>query len=212
LKPCSFQGPGLAMDVDVVDDDARPIRDRRGYLVLKQPAPSMTRGFLNDPQRYLDTYFSRWPGIWNHGDWALVDTDGFWFIEGRADDTIKVAGRRTGPAEIEAVLIGHESVSEAAAIGVPDEIKGEVVVCFVVSKTGVSASEDLITELSERVAASLGRTLRPSRIHLVSALPKTRSAKIVRGAIKRRYLGLPLGDVSSIENISALQDIPQAAR
>lgn len=209
LKACSFHGPGLAMDVDVVDDEARPVRGTRGYLVLKQPAPSMTRGFLNDPQRYLDTYFSRWPNLWYHGDWARVDQDGFWYIEGRADDTIKVAGRRTGPAEIEAVLIGHPSVSEAAAIGVPDRIKGEVVVCFVVPKPGADTNDELAAALAELVAQALGRTLRPARIHFIPALPKTRSAKIVRAAIKRRHLGLPLGDVSSVENLESLDAIPQ---
>jgi acetyl-CoA synthetase len=154
LKPCSFQGPGLGMDVDVVDDQARPVNGTRGYLVLRQPVPSLTRGFLNDRQRYLDTYFSRWPGLWDHGDWARTDGDGFWFIEGRADDTIKVAGRRTGPAEIEAALIRHELVSEAAAIGVPDDLKGEAVVCFVVAKSGVNPGQDLVAELLGLVAQS----------------------------------------------------------
>jgi acetyl-CoA synthetase len=209
LKACSFQGPGLGMDVEVVDDDARPVRGTRGYLVLKQPCPSMTRGFLNDPQRYLDTYFSRWPDLWNHGDWARIDAEGFWYIEGRADDTIKVAGRRTGPAEIEAALMKHDAVSEAAAIGVPDEIKGESVVCFVVSKPGFPTDDKLASDLAEQVAHALGRTLRPSAIYFVAALPKTRSAKIVRGAIKRRYLGQPLGDVSSVENPDVLEMIPK---
>ncbi|MBZ5498353.1 MAG: AMP-binding protein [Acidobacteriia bacterium] len=212
LKPCSFHGPGLAMDVDVVDDNARPVRGARGYLVLKQPAPSMTRGFLNDTQRYLDTYFSRWPGLWNHGDWARIDEAGFWYIEGRADDTIKVAGRRTGPAEIEAALMSHPSVSEAAAIGVPDDLTGEAIVCFVVTSPGAAAGDELAARLANQVGGALGRTLRPSRIHFVPSLPKTRSAKIVRGAIKRRYLGLPLGDITSVENTEALDSIPEAPR
>jgi acetyl-CoA synthetase len=168
----------------------------------------MTRGFLNDNPRYLETYFSRWPGIWYHGDWARVDADGFWFIEGRADDTIKVAGKRTGPAEVEAALMAHRAVSEAATIGVPDELKGEVVVCFVVCNPGFEASAELATELSDAVVKALGKTLRPKQIHFVSGLPKTRSAKIVRGAIKRRYLGMPAGDLSSVENLDALNSIP----
>ncbi len=212
LRPCSFHGPGLGMDVDVVDDQARPIRGSRGYLVLRKPAPSLTRGFLNDPQRYLETYFSRWPGIWNHGDWARLDPDGFWFIEGRADDTIKVAGRRTGPAEIEAILIADPAVSEAAAIGVPDELKGENIVCFVVLKPNASPDETIAVSLAERVARALGKTLRPHRIHFVPSLPKTRSAKIVRGAIRRAYLGLPIGNVASIENPQALENIPVAPK
>jgi acetyl-CoA synthetase len=208
LKPCSFQGPSLATDADVVDDTGRPIRGGVGYLVLRQPSPSMTRGFLNDNQRYLETYFSRWPGIWYHGDWARVDADGFWFIEGRADDTIKVAGKRTGPAEVEAALMAHAGVLEAASIGVPDALKGEVVVCFVVPNPSFEPSTSLAAELSDAVVRALGKTLRPRRIHFVAGLPKTRSAKIVRGAIKRRYLGLPPGDVSSVENLEALDSIP----
>ena len=208
LKPCSFQGPGLGMDVDVCDEDGKPVRGAVGYLVCKKPAPSMTRGFLNDPQRYLETYFSRWPGTWYHGDWARVDEDGFWYILGRADDTIKVAGKRTGPAEIEAALISHPAVSEAAAIGVPDEVRGETVVCFVVLKPGFETADALTGQLSDKVVESLGKTLRPRKVYIVSALPKTRSAKIVRGAIKRRYLGQDPGDLSSVENPEALDAIP----
>ncbi len=210
LKVGSFQGPGLGMDVDVVGEDGRSVRGRMGYLVLKKPAPSMTRGFLNDPQRYVDTYFSRRPDVWHHGDWAEVDQDGFWFIRGRADDTIKVAGKRVGPAEIEAALISHPLVSEAAAIGVPDSLKGEVIVCFVVLKPEAQSGEELGSELRVQVAKMLGKTLRPERIYSVGSLPKTRSAKIVRAAIKRRYLGLAPGDLSSVENLDALKAIPVA--
>jgi acetyl-CoA synthetase len=210
LKSCSFQGPGLGMDVDVVGEDGNSVRGQVGYLAMRKPAPSMTRGFLNDPQRYLDTYFSRWPGLWYHGDWAAVDEDGYWFIHGRADDTIKVAGRRTGPAEIEAALIRHQAVSEAAAIGVPDDLKGEAVVCFVVLKPEFAVNEELENEMTERITEALGKTLRPRRVHFVKSLPKTRSAKIVRAAIRKRYLGLDPGDVSSIENADALDSIPQA--
>lgn len=208
LKPCSFHGPGLAMDVNVVNDQAQPVRGSRGLLVLKKPAPSLTRGFLNDPRRYLDTYFSRWPDLWNHGDWARVDADGFWYIDGRADDTIKVAGRRTGPAEIESVLIGDGSVSEAVAIGVPDQLKGEAIVCFVVLKAEIAASDALATALEERVARALGKTFRPARTHFVASLPKTRSAKIVRGAIRRVYLGLPVENIASIDDPRSLENIP----
>jgi len=208
IKSCSFRGPGLGMAVDVVDDRCRSVRGEVGYLVCRKPAPSMTRGLLGDPERYIETYFSRWPDVWFHGDWASVDRDGFWFIHGRADDTIKVAGKRTGPAEIEAALIAHPAVSEAAAIGVPDPLKGEAVVCFAVLAPGAAPGADLARELSDSVVRQLGKTLRPERIEFVDALPKTRSAKIVRGAIKRRYLGGDPGDVSSVENPAALASIP----
>jgi acetyl-CoA synthetase len=211
LKPCTLGGPGLGMDVDVFDDDGKPIRGGIGHLVCKKPAPSMTKGFLKDPARYLETYFSRFgPDVWYHGDWAKIDEEGFWFLFGRSDDTIKVAGKRVGPAEVEAALIEHPDVAEAAAIGVPHPLKGESLVCFVVLKPDRSPSEPLRGELSEQVVKHLGKTLRPEALRFVRLLPKTRSAKIVRGAIRRKYLGQPAGDVSTIENPDALEEIARA--
>jgi len=210
LKACTLRGPGLGMDVDVWNEKGEPVRGEVGYLVCKKPAPSMTKGFLNDPQRYLDTYFSTWPNIWNHGDWAYVDQDGYWFLRGRADDTIKVAGRRTGPAEIEAVLLEHAAVSEAAVIGVPHDVKGEEVVGFIVLKPGHQPSERLRQELKEQVVKGMGKTLTPKDIRFVKMLPKTRSAKIVRAAIKKKFLNLPVGDVSSVENLDALEEISRS--
>ena len=210
LKPCTLRGPGLGMDVDVFDDDGEPVRGGIGHLVCKKPAPSMTKGFLNDYQRYIDTYFSKFgENIWYHGDWAEIDEDGFWFLHGRSDDTIKVAGKRVGPAEIEAALVEHPAVVEAAAIGVPDRIKGEAVVTFVVTRPSVMVDERLREELKKGVVASLGKTMVPKEILFVKALPKTRSAKIVRSAIKRKYLRQALGDTSSIENPEALSAIPE---
>lgn len=211
LKVCSLRGPGLGMDVDVFDENAKPVRGQMGHLVCKQPAPSMTRGFWKDPQRYIETYWSRWENVWFHGDWALVDEDGFWSLHGRSDDVIKVSGRRTGPAEIEAALIEHPAVSEAAAIGVPDEIKGEDVVCFVVLKPQQTPSDALRDELKNQVAKILGKTLRPKDLRFVTELPKTRSAKIVRRAIRAAYLGEDLGDLSSVENPKAVDEIKRAA-
>jgi len=210
LKPCTLRGPGLAMDIDVYDDDGKPIRGGIGHLVCKKPAPSMTKGFLKDPDRYIETYFSKWPDVWYHGDWAHVDDDGFWFLHGRADDTIKVSGRRTGPAEIEAALIDHIAVSEAAAIGVPHEIKGENVVCFVVLQPGYEPTEELRDALKEQVVKIMGKTLRPQDVRFVRALPKTRSAKIVRGTIRRKWLGEPIGDTASVENPDAIDEIGRA--
>lgn len=210
LKPCSLGGPGLGMDVDVFNDEGRPIRGGIGHLVCKKPAPSMTKGFLKDPQRYLDTYFSRWPDVWYHGDWAYIDNDGYWFLFGRSDDTIKVAGKRVGPAEIEAALIQHPAVSEAVAIGIPHEIKGEGIVCFVVLSAVAEVSESLREELKNQVVDLLGKTMRPEEVKFVKALPKTRSAKIVRGIIKKKYLGQEVGDVASVENPDAIDAISQA--
>ncbi len=211
LKACTLRGPGLGMDVDVFDDDGKPLRGGIGHLVCKKPAPSMTKGFLGDPQRYLETYFSRFgPEVWYHGDWAKIDEDGYWFLYGRSDDTIKVAGKRVGPAEVESALIAHPAVMEAAAIGVPHDIKGETLVCFVVLKSGQAPSEPLREELREQVVKHLGKTLRPEALKFVRLLPKTRSAKIVRGAIRRRWLNQPLGDVSSVENPDAIEEIARA--
>jgi acetyl-CoA synthetase len=210
LKPCTLRGPGLGMDIDVFDEDGQPIRGGIGHLVCKKPAPSMTKGFLKDPDRYIATYFSRWPNVWYHGDWAHVDKDGFWFLHGRADDTIKIAGRRTGPAEIEGALIDHPAVSEAAAIGVPHEIKGENVVCFVVLHAGYEPSEPLREELKEQVVKIMGKTLRPEDLRFVNGLPKTRSAKILRGIIKKKWLGQEVGDTASVENPDAIEEIAHA--
>ncbi len=210
LKPCTLRGPGLGMDIDVFDDEGKPIRGKMGHLVAKKPAPSMTRGFWNEPERYIDTYWSKWPNVWYHGDWAKIDNDGFWSLHGRSDDTIKIAGRRTGPAEIEAALIEHPAVSEAATIGVPDEIKGEDIVSFVVLKPGYNPNENLRNELKEQVVKIMGKTLKPRDIKFVGDLPKTRSAKIVRRIIKATYLGKEINDVSSVENLQAIEEIKKA--
>ena len=156
----------------------------------------------------------KWPDTWNHGDWAYVDVDGHWFLRGRADDTIKIAGRRTGPAEIEAALIEHESVIEAAAIGVPHDVKGSELVCFVVLKDDVGARHavPIQEELKQIVIKPMGKAHTPKAVHIVSALPKTRSAKIVRGVIQKKYLGKPLGDTASVENPAAIEAIPTANR
>jgi acetyl-CoA synthetase len=171
----------------------------------------MTKGFLKDPDRYIETYFSKFgPDVWYHGDWAKVDEDGYWFLFGRSDDTIKVAGKRVGPAEVEGALIAHPDVAEAATIGVPHELKGETLVCFVVLKPGRTPSEPLREALREQVVKHLGKTLKPEALKFVRMLPKTRSAKIVRGAIRRRYLNQPVGDVASVENPDALEEIARA--
>lgn len=211
LKACSLGGPALGMDVAVFTDEGQPApRGTMGHLVCRQPAPSMTKSFLGDDARYLETYFSRFPGVWYHGDWAKVDEDGQWFLFGRTDDTFKVAGKRVGPGEVEGALTSHPTVSEAAVVGVPDEIKGTALVCFVVLKheaptatpePGESAGRSALErELVAHVAQHLGKPLAPKHVFIVPALPKTRSGKVVRAAIARVFLGQPEGDVTSIEN------------
>ena len=211
LKPCTLRGPALGMDVDVFGPEGEPApRGEVGELVCKQPWPAMTRGVWGDPERYLDTYWRRWPGVWWHGDWASVDQDGFWFLHGRSDDTISVAGKRLGPAEVESILTLHPAVAESAAVGIPDEVKGEAIWCFVVTKPGAGAGDGLAEELSTLVAEHLGKAFKPSRIVFVPELPKTRSAKIVRRAIRAAVAGEDPGDLSSLENPSALDAIGEA--
>jgi acetyl-CoA synthetase len=171
----------------------------------------MTRGFWGDRQRYLDTYWSRFPDTWVHGDWAYVDPeDGLWYVLGRSDDTIKVAGKRLGPAEVESVLVGNAAVAEAAAIGVPDELKGEALVCFVILRPGQTPSAELAAVLQDLVAAALGKPLRPKAVHFVTDLPRTRNAKILRRVVRSIYTGKDPGDLSSLENPSALAAIGAA--
>jgi len=168
----------------------------------------MTRGFWRDPEKYLATYWQRFPDVWVHGDWARIDDDGCWYIEGRSDDTLKVAGKRVGPAEVESAATAHTAVLEAAAIGVPHEIKGEAIVVFVVLRTGYDGGDTMAREIAETIAERLGRPLRPDAVRFVADLPKTRNAKILRRVIRGAYLGqADLGDLSALENPTAVERI-----
>jgi acetyl-CoA synthetase len=208
LKPTTLRGPALGMAVDVWGPDGAPVpRGEVGELVCTKPWPAMTRGVFGDPQRYLDTYWSRWPDVWVHGDWASIDQDGFWFLHGRSDDTMSIAGKRVGPAEVESALTDHPAVAESAVVGIPHEVKGEAIWCFVIIKPGHAADDALAEELKGVVARGLGKAFRPDRIVFVDELPKTRSAKILRRAIRATVQGQDPGDLSSLENPSALEKI-----
>lgn len=211
MKPCSFAAPPPGIAADVVDEHGRSVREEVGELVVRAPWIGMTRGFWNDPVRYEQTYWSRFPGVWVHGDWAAIDADGLWYILGRSDDTIKIAGKRLGPAEVESVLVEHPSVIEAGAIGVPDEVKGQALVCFCVLRPGFDASPTLAEELKAMVAERLGKPLRPHDVLFVDDLPKTRNAKVMRRVIRTTYLGDPPGDLSSLENPAAVEMIRRVA-
>jgi acetyl-CoA synthetase len=211
LKPCTLRGPALGMDVDIVDPQGSPVGPGEvGELVCRQPWPAMTRGIWGDPERYLDTYWRRFPGLWVHGDWATRDEDGFWFLHGRSDDTLSVAGKRLGPAEVESALASHPAVAESAAVGVPHPLKGETIWCFVVVTPGTEPDATLARELRNVVADHLGRSFLPGRVVFVPQLPKTRSAKIVRRAIRALAIGQDPGDVSSLEDPAALEGIRTA--
>ena len=210
LKPCAFSAPCPGMAADVVDESGRPIRNAVGELVIKAPWIGMTRGFWKDHQRYLETYWSRWPGIWVHGDFAAVDNDGLWYILGRSDDTLKIAGKRLGPAEVESILVHHNDVVESAAIGVPDQVKGMALVVFCVLKKKIEPSEFLRNELKQMIIGEMGKPLAPKVVLFVSDLPKTRNAKVMRRMIRSAYLGEELGDTSSLVNPEAVEEIRKA--
>ncbi|MEX0748030.1 MAG: AMP-binding protein [Rhodothermales bacterium] len=210
LKPCAFSGPVPGMDADVVDETGAPVRGTVGELVVRKPWIGMTRGFWNDMDRYLETYWSRFEDVWVHGDFAAIDKDDLWYILGRSDDTIKVAGKRLGPAEVESLLNAHESVAESAAVGVPHDIKGQEVVVFVVLKAGYEPTEELRSELVARVTAELGKPLKPREIRFARTLPKTRNAKVMRRVIRATYLAEDAGDLSSLEDMSSLEAIRNA--
>jgi acetyl-CoA synthetase len=207
LKPCAFGGPLPGMAADVVDEQGRSVRGEVGELVVRQPWIGMTRGFWRSPDRYIESYWSRWPGVWAHGDWAAIDDDGLWYILGRSDDTIKVAGKRLGPAEAESALVAHPGVVEAAAIGVPDDFKGESLVCFCVLGPAVAPSDELRAELEARIVAALGKPFASKAIRFVGDLPKTRNAKVMRRVVRAAYLGEDAGDTSALENPGAVEAI-----
>src|SRR5437868_2489319 len=211
MKPCAFSGPLPGMAADVVDENGKSVRGQVGELVIREPWIGMTRGFWKDRERYIETYWSRFPDVWVHGDWAAIDDDGLWYILGRSDDTIKIAGKRVGPAEVESILVAHPQVNEAAAVGVPDSIKGEALVCFCVLKKGADGNVTLATELKENVARDLGKALAPKLLAFITDLPKTRNAKVMRRIVRAAYLGEKLGDTSALENLTSLDEIKRAA-
>jgi acetyl-CoA synthetase len=207
MKPCAFSGPLPGMAADVVDENGKSVRGQVGELVIREPWIGMTRGFWKDRQRYIETYWSRFPDVWVHGDWAAIDNDGLWYILGRSDDTIKIAGKRVGPAEVESILVAHPQVSEVAAIGVPDSIKGEALVCFCVLKKGAHGDVTLAAELKKNVGRDLGKALAPRDVLFVGDIPKTRNAKVMRRIVRAAYLGERLGDTSALENPASLEEI-----
>ncbi|EMA40842.1 AMP-binding protein [Halococcus hamelinensis] len=214
LKPCTLGGPGLGMAVDIVNEAGESVADEgeRGYLVARDSCPSMTKSLWSGDERYLDEYWSTFeePPLWNHGDWAQKDADGLWFLHGRADDALNVAGRKVGPAEVEGALMDHDAVNQAAAVGVPDDTTGTAVVAYTVLEDGVEETDDLREELRDRVGTDLGKPFRPREVLFVEEFPKTQSGKIIRRAIASVYRGEELGDMSSIENPAALDAVERA--
>ncbi|MBL8208671.1 MAG: AMP-binding protein, partial [Blastocatellia bacterium] len=207
IKPCSFAAPCLGIAADVVDENGNSVRNAVGELVIRAPWIGMARGFWQDDERYLQTYWSRFENVWVHGDWALRDEDDHWLILGRSDDTLKIAGKRVGPAEVESILVNHPAVVEAAAIGIPDEKKGSAMVVFCVLQTGSEANDKLAAELKYLIAAEMGKPLQPERVFFVPALPKTRNGKVMRRVIRAAYLNENAGDLTALDNPAAVEAI-----
>jgi acetyl-CoA synthetase len=207
ISPITFNAALPGMDVDVYNVKGESVKNEVGELVIKQPWVGMTNGFYKENERYEETYWNRWKDTWVHGDWVILDDEGFFTITGRSDDTLNVAGKRIGPADIESILVEHEDVLEAGVIGVPHEIKGEVPVAFVVLNKDNVSEELLKEELQRLCTAKLGKALAPQAFYVVSDLPKTRNAKVMRRAIKSAFLNKDSGDLSALENPQCLDEI-----
>ncbi|MFB6298034.1 MAG: AMP-binding protein [Salinirussus sp.] len=212
LKPCTLAAPALGMDVDVVNARGESVAEagERGYLVCRSSCPSMTKSLWSGDERYLEEYWSRFEDTWDHGDWAQKDDDGFWFLHGRSDDVLNVAGRKVGPAEVEGALIEHEAVNAAVAVGADDETRGTAVVAYVILNEGYEETDELRDRLRERVGEELGKPFRPREVLFVDEFPKTQSGKIVRRIVEAAYAGEELGDLSSIENPEAIDALDDA--
>ncbi len=200
LKPGSGTRPFFGQEAEIVDEQGNPVPDdTEGYLTLKNPWPGMLRTIYGDPDRYVTQYWSKYPGRYTTGDSAKRDKDGYYWIIGRVDDVIKVSGHRLGTAEVESALVSHPAVAEAAAIGLPHEVKGQAIHTFVLLRSGFTGSPELSEELRQHVAKHMGPIARPEDVKFVDKLPKTRSGKIMRRVLKARAQGLPEGDISTLE-------------
>jgi len=207
LKPSTVGIPVPGMNLDVFDDDGNSVKNKNGYLVIKSPWPAMTRGLLNDDERYLETYWSQFENIWFHGDYVFVDEDNLWYMRGRTDDVINISGHRMSTAEIEHTVISHKKISDAASIAIPDDITGEAIVVFFVTDDKLEIG--LESEISNYVSEKIGKVARPKFVFQLSDLPKTRTGKIMRRLLKSKLLGKDLGDLSSLENPNVLDEIPK---
>jgi acetyl-CoA synthetase len=218
MVPNCFHGPVPGMIADVLDPSGASVRGEVGELALRAPWPGMTQSFWggdvahDDDARYLATYWERFPDTWVHGDWCIVESGGdrdYWFIRGRSDDTINVAGKRVGPAEFESTIVAHERIREAAAIAVPDDVKGDVVVVLAVAHARADEGDALRAELVALLDRVMGKSLRPKAIYFVDDLPRTRNLKVMRRVARARYLGLDPGDLSALDNVAALLAIDE---
>jgi len=208
LKPGSATFPMPAVNADIYDEKGQPVQaGNKGVLVIKSPWPGMLQTIWKDPDRFKQTYFGRWPGIYYSGDYAVRDPEGYFWLLGRADEVLKVAGHRIGTVELESALVAHPAVSEAAVMGKQDAVKGEVPVAFVVLRSGFTPSDELRADLIKQIRTAIGPIATPDAIIIVNKLPKTRSGKIMRRLLKAVLSGAPLGDTSTIEDEGSIEDI-----
>ena len=212
LKPGSatFALPGIG--VEVVDEEGNPIERGGGYLTLTRPWPSMLRGIWGNPERYRETYWSRYPGRYFAGDGAKIDDDGYLWLLGRVDDVMNVSGHRISTTEVESALVDHHSVAEAAVVGATDELSGQAIVAYVIVRGGVDADDALVEQLRQHVAGKIGPTARPKRVIIVPDLPKTRSGKIMRRLLRDIADGNPLGDTTTLADPTVVAAIEESAR
>lgn len=207
LKPSTVGIPVPGMNLDVVDDDGNSVKNKNGYLIIRSPWPGMTRGLLNDNERFIETYWSRFKDIWFHGDYVFVDEDDLWYMRGRTDDVINVSGHRMSTAEIEHTVISHKKISDAASIAIPDDITGEAIVVFFVADT--KDDSNLEQTVSDFISQKIGKVAKPKFVYQLTDLPKTRTGKIMRRLLKSKLLGKELGDLSSLENPQILDEVPK---
>jgi acetyl-CoA synthetase len=209
LKPTTVGIPCPGFDLDVVDENQKPVRNKKGLLVIRTPWPTMTRGLLNDSERYIQSYWSKHPDVWLHGDYVLVDEDGLWYMYGRADDVVNVSGHRLSTVEIEQSVLSYTKIVDAAAISIPDSITGDAIVLFVVlrNKNDDHNTKTIQSEIKQHISEKIGRIAKPKYVFTISEMPKTLTGKIMRRLLRAKLLGESLGDVSSIENPHVLDEI-----
>ena len=212
LKPCSFGGPLPGMGVDIVDDDVNTVEvGKVGELIMRKTSPGLTIGLWNNPDKYIESYWSYFPGVWRQGDWASRDADGCYYISGRSDDTLKISGKRTGPAEIEGLLMQTTKLADCAVVGIPDDKTGSAIVCVCIPKPGIEVNDALKAELSEVVVKGHGKSFLPKRIYFVEDLPRTNNLKIMRRVIKAAICGKNPGDLSSLVNPETVEYLIEIA-
>jgi acetyl-CoA synthetase len=211
MKPGSASFPVPGVDTMVVDETGKPVKPgTKGYIVIRRPWPGMFLSLWGDEEKYRQTYWTKFPGLYYAGDYALVDEEGYLWLLGRADDVLKVAGHRFGTMELESAFVSHNAIAEAAVTGKPDDTKGESIIAFLVLKEGFSDSENLRKEVVAHIRSTLGPIATPDEVYFVSKLPKTRSGKIMRRLLKSIASGHKIGDVTTLEDEAAIDEVRQA--